>query len=78
MNKELAREEFLNQVRKLTTYWQSQPGTEEEKVNGIAFSILSLLDGCTVDYLVPIELIIDSTDYGRHDIAGELHDCYYD
>lgn len=42
------REEFIVSVKGLTSYWNKiQTKTTEEKLEGLAFSILSMLDGCS-------------------------------
>jgi hypothetical protein len=40
------REEFLNHVRRLVEYWNGiEKDTTKEKLEGLAFSILTTLDG---------------------------------
>ena len=47
---EEVREDFLNHVRDMVEYWGDAPNkTEKEKLNGLAFSIMAALDGCSVD-----------------------------
>lgn len=47
---EEVREEFLEHVRDMVDYWHDVPNkTEKEKLNGLAFSIMAALDGCSVD-----------------------------
>jgi hypothetical protein len=48
-SKDEVRKEFLNQVRELVFYWDkiNQKDTKE-KLSGLAFSILTLLDGCSM------------------------------
>lgn len=42
------REEFLNHIRGLVEYWDGvEKDTTKEKLEGLAFSILSTLDGNT-------------------------------
>ena len=44
------REEFLAHIRMLVKYWNTQPDRDcEGKLNGLAFSILAMLDGCSTD-----------------------------
>lgn len=45
INKEL--KEFLQSIWSLIDYWKNQNITEEEKLSGLAFSILVMLDGCS-------------------------------
>ena len=45
---EEVREEFLSHVRSMVDYWNDiEKETTKEKLEGLAFSILSTLDGCT-------------------------------
>lgn len=45
---EEVREEFLDHVRYLVSYWDRiEKETTKEKLSGLAFSILSALDGCS-------------------------------
>lgn len=47
ITEEEAREEFLDAVRETAHFWANLPDkTPEEKCNGVAFSILVILDGC--------------------------------
>lgn len=42
------REEFLAHVRRMAKYWASQPNsTAQERCDGLAFSILTAIDGCS-------------------------------
>jgi len=48
--KEEVREQFLYHVRTMVNYWDSIPKkTTKEKLSGLAFSILTALDGCAGD-----------------------------
>lgn len=41
---------FLEHIRGITSYWANLPNkTPEERTNGVAFSILALLDGVSAD-----------------------------
>jgi hypothetical protein len=43
---EEVKEEFLNHIRGMVDYWNEiQKDTTKEKLNGLAFSILTMLDG---------------------------------
>lgn len=45
---EEVRMEFLNYIAGMAYYWAKQPGlTDLEKCNGLAFSVLTLIDGGT-------------------------------
>jgi len=44
------REKVLNHIRAMVQYWDNLPKeTTVEKLDGLAFSILTMLDGCTMD-----------------------------
>lgn len=44
---EEVREEVLNHVRGMVDYWNGiEKDTTKEKLEGLAFSILTMLDGC--------------------------------
>jgi len=48
--KEEVREQFLDHIRMMVDYWDSIPKeTTKEKLSGLAFSILTALDGCSAD-----------------------------
>jgi len=42
---EEVREEFLSHIRNLATYWNHVQDDKKEALDGLAFSILSMLDG---------------------------------
>ena len=45
---EEVRYEFVDRVGNLVDYWSSQEGmSDKDKVEGVAFSILTMLDGCS-------------------------------
>lgn len=45
---EEAREHLLDSVRSIVDYWTVAPNqTDRERCEGVAFSILTLLDGCS-------------------------------
>lgn len=49
--KEEAREQFLNQLKTLSSYWSGKMTTDrtiQERCDGLVFSILSMIDGCSV------------------------------
>lgn len=46
---EEVREEFLQQLRDLATYWSEAPDrTKKEMCDGLVFSVLNLFDGTTI------------------------------
>lgn len=38
-------EKFISIISTLVAYWKEQPGTTDEKIDGVVFSILAHLDG---------------------------------
>jgi hypothetical protein len=44
---EEAQKEFLDHIKMLVNYWSKIDETKKECLSGLAFSILSMLDGCT-------------------------------
>lgn len=45
---EQVRGEFIDQVKVIASYWARLPNkTEMERCDGVAFSILNILDGCS-------------------------------
>lgn len=48
---EEVRDKFLSKVKSIAAYWAKLPDqTVSEKCDGVAFSILSTLDGCSMDF----------------------------
>lgn len=41
------RDNFLSHIKGCIHYWNSQPGPQISKLEGLAFSILAAIDGCT-------------------------------
>lgn len=96
MSKAYSHEEcqkmFLDHVRNMVSYWLDEKRTPEtkEKLNGLAFSILVLLDGGTSlpgFKVVPTPhpddkqfQIDEGDDYWPDDvdIAGGLHEMFYE
>lgn len=60
--------DIARQVKRLVKYWQSEDrATNDEKIDGVAFSILVLLDGGNCDGSLPtIEALT----------SGVLHEAY--
>lgn len=87
------REDFLEHIRGLVDYWEneSRAKTSKEKLDGLAFSILSMLDGCSGDMPAfevkaigteeDIEYFksLDENYYPLEgeDISGYLHELFY-
>lgn len=68
-----ARDIFLRHVAGLVEYWDGQPGTQQSKLRGLAFSILAAVDGSSVGlpgyHLIPMT----SPENEQH-----AKDCGYD
>lgn len=66
MNKD---KEFIGCIKEYVKYWEHQEDTLERKLNGLAFSILAILDG-----------VAGSFDGSRDDLSKNvmLHDLYYE
>lgn len=47
ISKEESRELFLSHCKALALYWAQQKGSKEQVCDGLVFSILSTIDGCT-------------------------------
>lgn len=55
---EEARELFLKAVRGCISYWSAQKGMPaEDRCEGVAFSILNLIDGTSGQYPVALDLV---------------------
>jgi hypothetical protein len=67
-------EAFLQTVAGIAEYWakESHATSPLDRCNGVAFSILSLIDGCNIA-LPAIRLLMDphSTDKEYHELHGE-------
>ena len=73
---EEVREMFLNQLREIKKYWltESRTESESERMDGLVFSILVLLDGGTMTF--PAFDLIPSPHEGDKDYLtsiGEKH-----
>lgn len=69
--------EIVNHVKGIVKYWASLEGkTDYEKCDGVAFSILTLLDGYSGG-MPPYEVRpLDEEGNAGEDIAGSLHEQY--
>lgn len=48
--KEEVQEEFLNHIRNMVDYWDELPQkSSKERLEGLAFSILAMLDGSAIE-----------------------------
>ncbi|HRQ87320.1 MAG TPA: hypothetical protein PLA50_00875 [Bacteroidia bacterium] len=68
--------EFLDHVAVLRDYWLSESGapTAKQKVDGVIFSLLVLIDGYAEGggwHLIPAD---GPEDVDLEDLAGDLHD----
>ena len=57
-SKEKVREEYIDHIRYLVEYWSELPfKTYKERCEGLAFSILVMLDGCSAG-LPSVDLVL--------------------
>ncbi|MDF2880259.1 MAG: hypothetical protein K0R54_816 [Clostridiaceae bacterium] len=69
------REDFLDHVKNMVNYWNNIDNLDQkERLNGVAFSILTAIDGCAGG--LP-SFILTPTDNPECDIAGGLHEHFY-
>lgn len=73
------REEFLDHIRLMVGYWDEIDNGmgQKERLEGLAFSILTAMDGgASVGpyFLAPV---IDDEGTVGEDIAGELHEHFH-
>ena len=91
--REEVQEKFLEHIRDLIDYWEEEARakTSREKLEGLAFSILTALDGCAaalpgfevkaigteedIEYFEEIDENYYPID--GEDIAGNLHELFY-
>lgn len=87
------KEQFLEHIHDLIEYWEMESRTKgsKEKLEGLAFSILSMLDGCSGDmpaFEVRAIGTKEDVEYFKNngmnyypvkndDIAGSLHEHFY-
>lgn len=64
------REEFLDYIRSYIGYWLVQNMREGEKLQGMAFSILNMIDGTTD--LPPMDLYIEGKQINDGILLHEL------
>jgi hypothetical protein len=76
--REEVTEQILEGVVRNVRYWQKQPscGTMEDRVEGVAFSILSMLDGSTMD--IPAFNLSPDTEEDHINYCIEEGQNYYD
>ena len=65
MTKEEVRELFLDSIRVLVDYWDKVENvSQRDKIDGVAFSILNIIDGMSGDFPCPLTLV---TEYSEED-----------
>ena len=77
MTPEQMRDEYLRAIADAVRYWlaEDRAPTAREKLNGLAFSILVMLDGGSM--AVPGCSVVPNCDEGgwnREEVAGGLHE----
>ena len=66
------RRQFVEHVARMVGYWSELPGLSvEDRCDGVAFSVLVLLDGGAV--LPRAEVLIEGVDISAE---ADLHDAY--
>jgi hypothetical protein len=80
---------FIDQIKEYVEYWDKAACSQKCKLEGLAFSILTIIDGCTnlpAFILSPDPHPTDkeySIDLGENyfsphvDISGDLHELFY-
>ena len=76
------RKEFLDHIHSLVEYWSEVDERDaKEKLEGLAFSILSSLDGCSdlpPFILAPLSAIKEGEcNIKDYNITGCLHELFY-
>jgi hypothetical protein len=71
--KEETRDEFLRHIKYLVRYWAkaSGPQTIEDRCDGVAFSILACIDGCTEVPAMTLRVNVHPSDRAYRRQAGE-------
>jgi hypothetical protein len=64
-----SNKDLLTDIKHLAQYWAEQEGDKQRVCNGLAFSILALLDEGRFK-------VFESCELGWIEINGELHDTY--
>ena len=74
--KEEVKDEMLDYFKALARYWSSQGNiTDLEKCEGVAFSILVALDGCSMS-LPSIDLVLRPNPEDKDFLIGEGENWY--
>lgn len=70
-------EKFIVEVKNILDTWEKADQSDNEKLSGVAFSILATIDGASLS-ISPFALKpIDGNGIEGADIAGSLHDHFY-
>ena len=73
----MIKDEFLRQIRMLVEFWENNEkcNTIRERLDGLAFSILYLLDGKSSE--VQNFMISPDNTKDKENISGNLSDSYF-
>jgi len=72
-----SKKEFLDAIKSIANYWANEGEDKQSACDGVAFSIMALLDGCSSRNLNGYMLMeLDDKGHALDDITGELHDDY--
>lgn len=83
-NIEKQEKKFLEYVSDMVTYWDEHVDknlNQKERLEGLAFSILSYIDGCSGEphSLIPADYTSGKCSYSfNNDISGSLHELFYE
>lgn len=71
------RKQMVEHIDRMVKYWAEQPGLSvEDRCDGVAFSVLTMLDGATD---VPAMVLVTTSEAGETVIVNEtceLHEIY--
>ena len=77
------RDELIDAIRNIARYWSKQEGSTLDVCDGVAFSILVLLDGCSsampcsFDLTAHVHPDDEDQSYEGVTISDMLHEHYY-
>lgn len=69
------RQEFLQQIKTYIDFWDKHDTDKKDCLDGLAFSILVILDGESSINAFSVRPILENGEEGD-DIAGGLHDDF--
>lgn len=56
---ETVRKEFLSSIKVISEYWANLPNqTPKQRCDGVVFSMLSLIDGCSGSFPIALDLVL--------------------